>query len=73
MTGMPVKRVIGIVTLVVGLVLLYFGWQSSESVGEQLHETVTGRYTDETMWYLIVGTVASVAGLLLTFVGGRRS
>lgn len=70
---MPIQRIIGIVVLVAGLVLLYFGWQSSESVGEQVHETVTGRYSDETMWYLIAGAVASVGGLLLTLVGGRRS
>lgn len=70
---MPVQRIIGIVLLVAGLVLLYFGWQSSESVGEQLHESVTGRFSDETMWYLIGGAVASVGGLLLALMGGRRS
>lgn len=68
---MPIQRIIGIVLLVAGLVLLYFGWQSSESVGEQVHETMTGRYSDETMWYLIGGAVASVGGLLLALVGGR--
>lgn len=69
---MPIQRIIGIVLLVAGLVLLYFGWQSSESVGEQLHESVTGRFSDETMWYLIAGAAASVGGLLLALVGGRR-
>lgn len=59
------QKMIGIVLLVVGLILLYFGWQSSQSVGEQLTEAVTGRFTDETVWYLVGGAAALVAGLYL--------
>ncbi|GGD03732.1 hypothetical protein GCM10007418_23520 [Halopseudomonas salina] len=55
----------GIALLVAGLIMLFFGWQSSQSVGEQLVETVTGRYTDNTMWYFIGGAVASVVGICL--------
>ncbi len=65
-------RILGIVLLVVGIVVLYFGWQASEAVMEQAHEALTGRYTDETMWYFIGGGVAVVAGLLLTLFGARR-
>lgn len=59
------QKMIGIVLLVVGLILLYFGWQSSQSVGEQLTEAVTGRFTDETVWFLVGGAAALVAGLYL--------
>lgn len=65
-------RILGIVLLVVGIVVLYFGWQASEAVMEQAHEALTGRYTDETMWYFIGGSVAFVVGLLLTLFGARR-
>ncbi|GGI95608.1 DUF3185 family protein [Halopseudomonas pertucinogena] len=58
----------GIVLLVVGLVLLYFGWQASQSVGDQITETFTGRFTDSTMWFLILGAAAAVGGLLLAVV-----
>lgn len=63
---MKSQKLIGLVLLVVGLVLLYFGWQSSESVGEQLTEAVTGRFSDETMWYLIGGAAAFMAGVYLS-------
>ncbi|MCK7546710.1 DUF3185 family protein [Marinobacter koreensis] len=62
------SKLIGLVLLVVGIGLLYFGYQASQSVGNQLTETLTGRFTDETMWYLIGGAAAAVAGAFLTFV-----
>lgn len=59
---MGTGKIVGVVLLVVGVLLLFFGWQSSESVGDQISETFTGRFTDETMWYLIGGAAAVVAG-----------
>jgi hypothetical protein len=64
---MASQRFIGLVLLVVGLILLYFGWQSSETFGEQLKEGVTGRFSNETMWYLIGGAAATVGGAFLAF------
>lgn len=61
------QKLVGIVLLVVGIMLLYFGWQASESLGDQITRTVTGRFTDETMWYLIGGAAAAVAGVFLLF------
>ncbi len=65
---MGTNKLIGIVLLVVGLILLYFGWQASQSFTGQVHETLTGRYGNETMWYFIGGAVAVVAGGFLAFV-----
>jgi drug/metabolite transporter (DMT)-like permease len=64
---METGKVAGLVLLVVGLILLFFGWQGSESLGDQVTETITGRFTDETMWYLIGGAAALAAGAYLTF------
>lgn len=65
MTG---KQIGGIVLLVVGAILLYFGYEASQGVGEQLHETFTGRFTDSTTWYFVLGGVAAAAGIgLLVF------
>ncbi|MBL3555201.1 MULTISPECIES: DUF3185 family protein [Marinobacter] len=61
-------KVIGLVLLVVGIALLYFGYQSTQSAGDQITEAFTGRFTDETMWYLIGGAAAVVAGGFLAFV-----
>lgn len=65
---MGASKILGIVILVVGLILLYFGWQASQSVGDQLTETFTGRFTDNTMLLLILGAAAAVGGILLAVV-----
>lgn len=62
---MALPRIIGIVLLVVGIILLFFGWNASQSLGDQVAETFTGRFTDETMWYLIGGAAAAAVGAFL--------
>lgn len=59
------QKLIGVALLVAGAIALYFGWQSSESVGDQVTEAFTGRFTDETMVFIIGGAVAFVAGIAL--------
>lgn len=56
------QKLVGVVLLVVGAILLYFGYQSSQSVGGQITESLTGRFTDETMWFLVGGAAAVAAG-----------
>jgi uncharacterized membrane protein HdeD (DUF308 family) len=63
------RQLAGIVLLVVGVLLLFFGWQATGSMGEQMHETFMGRYTDQTMWYLIGGAASAVGGLFLLLTG----
>ncbi|MDW7710182.1 MAG: DUF3185 family protein [Deferrisomatales bacterium] len=70
---MSSQRIAGIVLLAVGVVLFLVGMNASESVADQLSEFFTGRFTDTTMWYIIGGIAAAVAGLLLLAVGGRRA
>ncbi|MCB2427706.1 DUF3185 family protein [Methylophaga pinxianii] len=55
-------KLLGIVLVIVGIILLVFGFNASQSLGDQVTETVTGRFTDETMWYIIGGAVAVVVG-----------
>jgi hypothetical protein len=69
---MATNKIVGIVLIVVGAVLLYFGYQASDAPLEQVRETVTGDYSDRTMLYLIGGAAAAVAGVLLTLFGKRR-
>ena len=66
---MNMKRGLGLVLLIVGAVLLYFGLQSTDSFGEKIVEGVTGRYSDGTMGYLIGGAVSGVLGLALLVFG----
>ncbi len=69
---MPTKTVIGLVLLVVGAILLYFGFQATDAPVERARETLTGNYSDETMRYLVGGAAAAVAGLALLIFGRRR-
>ncbi|MGM0631607.1 MAG: DUF3185 family protein [Pseudomonadota bacterium] len=62
---MDSNRLVGIVLLVLGVVLLYFGWQASQSVTEQVTESLTGNFTDSTMWYIIGGAISLAAGAFM--------
>ena len=68
---MNTRRLMGIVVLVLGVVLLGFAYQSSNAPVDQISSLLTGRYTDQTMWYLIGGIGLALAGGLLT-ISGRR-
>lgn len=62
---------LGLVLLTVGAVLLYFGFTASQGVGEQIHETFTGRFTDSTTWYFVIGAAAALAGVAVMAFGPR--
>ncbi|MEX2489711.1 MAG: DUF3185 family protein, partial [Pseudomonadales bacterium] len=59
---MKIHHLFGIVLLVVGAILLYFGYQASQSVGEQMAETFTGKFSDSTTWYFVLGAASAVGG-----------
>ena len=61
----------GIFLLVVGVALLIVGMNSSHSVADQVSNTFTGRFTQDTTWYIIGGIAAGVVGLMMLVVGGR--
>lgn len=61
-------RTLGTVLIVVAAILLFLGYQASQSMGEQVVESFTGRFTDSTTWYFILGAAAAVGGFLLVAV-----
>jgi membrane protease YdiL (CAAX protease family) len=60
-------RILGIALLVVGIILIFFGIQSGDSLANQMSETFTGTPTDRTMWYWIGGIVLAIVGAGLLF------
>ncbi|WP_029888951.1 DUF3185 family protein [Polycyclovorans algicola] len=68
---MGVSKLLGLVLLVGGLIALYFGFNATESLGEQMVEGVTGKFTDNTMLYLVGGGVSAAAGLALLIFGKK--
>lgn len=63
------NRILAIVLLVVGILLLLFAYQSSQSMGDQVTEAVTGRFTDSTIWFLLLGAAATAAGVGMMLLG----
>lgn len=64
-------RVIGAVIAIIGVVLLAFGFNATHSLADRASETFIGRYTHETMVYLIVGAAALIGGGLVALTGRR--
>jgi len=61
------NKMLGIVLLVVGAIALYFGFNATNAPMEEVTEAFTGKYSDQTMLYLIGGAVAGIAGLVMLF------
>jgi len=66
------SRVIGAVIFVIGVVLLGFALHIANAPLEKLSDTLTSRYSNETMWYFAIGIAAAVGGGLLAMFGGRK-
>jgi len=60
---MRTNQIIGFALLVVGIILLFFGYQSSQAMDEQIFEAFTGRFTESTLLFIIGGAVSAVVGL----------
>jgi uncharacterized protein YjeT (DUF2065 family) len=60
---MSSNQIIGLALLVLGVILLFFGYQSSQAADDQIFEALTGRFTDSTMWLFIFGGVSAVVGV----------
>jgi hypothetical protein len=56
-----------------GIVLLVFGFHASQSFGSDVSRFFTGNPTDKSMWLLIGGAAAVIAGLFITIRGTRRT
>jgi Protein of unknown function (DUF3185) len=65
------NQVIGIVLLVIGALLLYFGIHATDAPVEKARDAITGGYSHQTMLYLIGGGAAAIAGVAMLFRGRR--
>ncbi len=63
--------ILGIAILILGAVLLGFGYHFSQAPMDQISNSLTGRFTDNTMWYIAVGVAMMVGGGLLSVTSKR--
>jgi hypothetical protein len=58
------NKAVSIALLVGGIMLLVFGFNASNSFSSDVSRAFTGSPTDKSMWMLIGGAVAAIAGLV---------
>lgn len=66
------NKALSIGLLVIGIVLVVFGINASNSFGSGVSRFFTGSPTDKTIWLLIGGILASVIGLIGLLRGSPR-
>jgi hypothetical protein len=59
----------GLVLIVAGAVLLYYGWQAHQSFASTASNAVTGAPTSKSIWLLVTGALGLVSGLFTLFRG----
>ena len=65
-------NIVGLAIFAVGIVLLIFGFNASQSFASEVSRFFSGNPTDKSMWLLIGGAVAVVVGLLVAIFGARK-
>ena len=66
------NNIAGLAVLALGIVLLVFGFNESHSFSSDVSKTFTGNPTNHSMWLIIGGAVAVVAGIGLSLTGRRK-
>ena len=70
---MKPQVILGVVLLLIGGILMFFGISASHSIVDQVSNTFTGRFTQATTWYIIGGGALALFGALLVLLGGGKA
>jgi multisubunit Na+/H+ antiporter MnhB subunit len=66
-------NIIGLAVFALGIVLLIFGFNESQSFNSDVSRFFTGNPSDRSMWLIAGGAVAVIAGMILALRGMKRS
>lgn len=72
------KQILGVAVLIAGIALVGFAWHASNGSFDRLSgtapaDTLIGQYSNNTIWYLLLGSAAVVGGTLLALFGKRQA
>jgi LPXTG-motif cell wall-anchored protein len=56
------SRILAVAFLIVGVILLVYGLNASDSVSSSVSRAVSGAPTDKTIWLTVLGVIGIVAG-----------
>lgn len=65
------NKPLAISLLVIGVILLIYGFNASDSVSSEVSEVVTGTPTDRSMWLIVLGALGVVVGGVGLFASKR--
>jgi multisubunit Na+/H+ antiporter MnhB subunit len=65
-------NIIGLAVFALGIVLLIFGFNESQSFSSDFSRFFTGNPTDKSMWFIAGGAVAVIAGMVVALRGMKR-
>jgi hypothetical protein len=68
---MSTNKLVSIALLVGGIILIVYGIAASNSTASGVSRMFTGAPTDRTLWFLIGGGIAAVAGLVGVLRGSK--
>ncbi len=66
------NRAIGAALLVVGILLMVYGFHASDSVSSDISRVFTGAPTDKTVWLLLGGSASMAIGMAMIFQRSRK-
>jgi uncharacterized membrane protein YidH (DUF202 family) len=66
------RNLAGVVVLVVGIVLIVWGANASQSVSSDISRFFTGAVTNKAIYLIVGGAVALVVGASMTWSGRRK-
>jgi hypothetical protein len=61
------QKIIGIISVVIGVLLLVWGHDMAESIGSQVQQIFTGAPTDRAMYFYIAGVALVIFGMFQIF------
>jgi hypothetical protein len=61
------NKAIGMALLAVGVALILYGFNASDSVSSNISRAFVGAPTDKTIWLLLGGSAAVVIGVIMAF------
>jgi hypothetical protein len=66
------NKAIGLALLAIGIALIIYGVDASNSTSSSISRTFNGTPTNKTLWLLLGGIGSAICGVVLTFVPSKR-